>query len=313
VPLTNTPQMEIEPDWSPSTGQIVYHVGVNVNDEIYKMNADGSGVTALTTTGPVVKERPVWSPDGDKIAFSRGAFASSEIWVMNPDGSSKTQITNNTFLDMQPTWQPIPVNTYPRPLSSKRRARWYLVPAYNQCTSPNRQHGPPQVGGSCSPPTLTSPYLVTKTNFEGYLGLKLIIGNPSNGFDDSKIKFSSKVLDVYRKDNGTDYNREIRFEVKINLTDRYNTPHPGGFGAGTVEPITLGWTVPCNRTFNDPVRGGECTINFKDDVLAPNLVNEGKRSIWEFEQIRVYDGGADYDADTLADNRLFAVQGYFVP
>jgi hypothetical protein len=29
--------------------------------------------------------------------------------------------------------------------------------------------------------------------------------------------------------------------------------------------------------------------------------------------VQVYDGGADGDADTRADNRLFEVQGVFVP
>ena len=44
----------------------------------------------------------------------------------------------------------------------------------------------------------------------------------------------------------------------------------------------------------------------------PGVVKEGKRSIWELAQIKVFDGGADGDADT-ADNTLFAVQGAFAP
>jgi hypothetical protein len=31
------------------------------------------------------------------------------------------------------------------------------------------------------------------------------------------------------------------------------------------------------------------------------------------DQVKVYDGGPDEDADTSADNSLFAVQGVFVP
>jgi hypothetical protein len=31
------------------------------------------------------------------------------------------------------------------------------------------------------------------------------------------------------------------------------------------------------------------------------------------DPVRVYDGGADGDADTLADNTLFLTQGVFVP
>jgi hypothetical protein len=37
------------------------------------------------------------------------------------------------------------------------------------------------------------------------------------------------------------------------------------------------------------------------------------RAIWELSKTRVFDGGADGDADTAGDNTLFAVQGVFIP
>jgi hypothetical protein len=43
------------------------------------------------------------------------------------------------------------------------------------------------------------------------------------------------------------------------------------------------------------------------------VITEGKRAVWELGQVRVFDGGADSDASTAADNTLFAVQGVFVP
>jgi hypothetical protein len=42
-------------------------------------------------------------------------------------------------------------------------------------------------------------------------------------------------------------------------------------------------------------------------------VKEGNRSIWGLGQVEVYDGGADQDADTPADNTPFMKQGVFVP
>jgi hypothetical protein len=45
----------------------------------------------------------------------------------------------------------------------------------------------------------------------------------------------------------------------------------------------------------------------------PGVVSEGKRTIWGLDQVQVYDGGADGDADTPGDNTLFAVQGLFAP
>ena len=47
--------------------------------------------------------------------------------------------------------------------------------------------------------------------------------------------------------------------------------------------------------------------------IVPGSVLDGKRAMWEIRQVRVRDGGADGDADTAGDNRVFARQGVFVP
>jgi hypothetical protein len=39
----------------------------------------------------------------------------------------------------------------------------------------------------------------------------------------------------------------------------------------------------------------------------------GKREVWELQAVRIYDGGADGDGDTTADNTVFARPGVFVP
>ena len=159
--LTATERVEFEPDWSPNNAQLVFRTGVNFDDEIFKMNANGSGVTNITNTGPAVEERPVWSPAGDQIAFTKGAFTAAEVWTMNPDGSGQTRITTNSFLDAQPSWQPI-LSGYPRPAGTARPTS-ALVPAYTACASANRTHGPALAHPSCNPPALTSPYLTVGT------------------------------------------------------------------------------------------------------------------------------------------------------
>jgi hypothetical protein len=35
--------------------------------------------------------------------------------------------------------------------------------------------------------------------------------------------------------------------------------------------------------------------------------------VWQFDRVRLMDGGADGDAETAGDNVLFATQGVFVP
>jgi hypothetical protein len=46
---------------------------------------------------------------------------------------------------------------------------------------------------------------------------------------------------------------------------------------------------------------------------VPGAVLEGKRAIWQLDQVKVYDGGSDGLASTTADNTLFMDQGIFVP
>jgi len=81
------------------------------------MGATGLNPVPLTS-GAVGAFEPVWSPDGTKIAFVRCASdptciqaqtyndQSTEIWTMNADGSNPVRLTNNTFIDQDPSWSP---------------------------------------------------------------------------------------------------------------------------------------------------------------------------------------------------------------
>jgi hypothetical protein len=48
------------------------------------------------------------------------------------------------------------------------------------------------------------------------------------------------------------------------------------------------------------------------NAFVPGSIKDGKRQIWEFQQVTLSDGGSDGVAGT-APNTLFAVQGVFVP
>jgi hypothetical protein len=180
-------------------------------------------------------------------------------------------------------------------------------------------HGPGFEHPSCNPPVQTSPHLTVGTpdangmaaNWKAWLNVKTIQGIPSTTEDEANVRFHSKFFDVFRTGSMIRYNRELRMEVRMRVTDKWNSPHPGGAGPGTGE-FTLAWTVPCFRR-PGTTAGGECGIAFKIDSILPGMAREGARAIWELDQIRAYDGGADDDGDTTADNQLLAVQGLFVP
>ncbi|GEM_PF-413927 len=106
--LTSTPTPTRTPA---STGKIAFVSNRDGNNEIYVMNADGSGQTRLTYN-PANDLSPAWSPDGAKIAFTsdRDFYSertdSTEIYVMNADGSGQTRLTYNQTEDLYPAWSP---------------------------------------------------------------------------------------------------------------------------------------------------------------------------------------------------------------
>jgi TolB protein len=122
--ITNSPE-EIDDDasWSPDGQKIawtVHNVGddplVIPSQDIYVMNADGSGRVNLTHNFPVEERSPSWSPDGTRIAYmcrvgpppppDPGGRPTFEICVMNADGSDVKRLTFNNLPDGTPTWSP---------------------------------------------------------------------------------------------------------------------------------------------------------------------------------------------------------------
>ncbi len=74
--------------------------------DIYAIDADGSGLTRLTTS-PAPDTEPAWSPDGTKIAFaSRRGGLDLDIFVMNADGSDAKRLTTARGDDTAPAWSP---------------------------------------------------------------------------------------------------------------------------------------------------------------------------------------------------------------
>ena len=96
--LTDNPEGNSYPSWSPDGTKIVFTSNRDFSGEIYVMNADGSEQTNLTGKAGENTEHqhshPSWSPDGTKIAFTYSrSFVPGQINVMNADGSGQTRIS----------------------------------------------------------------------------------------------------------------------------------------------------------------------------------------------------------------------------
>ena len=86
-------------------GRIAFTSNRDGNDEIYVMNADGTGVTRLTDN-PASDQQPAWSPDGSRIAFTSNRDGNFDIYVMNADGTGVTRLTTTTthLGSTRPAW-----------------------------------------------------------------------------------------------------------------------------------------------------------------------------------------------------------------
>jgi hypothetical protein len=201
---------------------------------------------------------------------------------------------------------------YARPISATP-ATIRLVPAFEACSSADSTHGAPLAVPSCNPPVQTSDYLtlgapdVTGTPVEGNGVMTLtVLGespiNPNNG-DQADVAQSMRFTDVRNRSDFSAYTGELRAVLSLQITDRYNGPSLGEPATATDAPFEF--TVPC--------AAGTCNVATTADAVTSAFLREGKRAVLELDQARIYDGGADGDADTAGDNTLFAVQGLFTP
>jgi predicted acyl esterase len=204
---------------------------------------------------------------------------------------------------------------YPRPKGATPILASLAI-AYQQCSAPNRDHGPSLAAGSCNPPAQTSGQLTVGTldangqaaKSSGSVRYDVKPGNSGTPADDAEVRVAVSMTDV-RQSDLTDYTGELQATTSARITDRLNgdgAPEPA-----TVQDVPLPVTVPCAGTGDNTI-GSQCSLTTQLDALTPGLVPEGERSIWQLGQIEVFDGGPDGLAST-AGNTLFARQGVFVP
>jgi Tol biopolymer transport system component len=116
---------DFDPSWSPDGLQIAFarHRGEPpcnplcppYDQQIFRIDATGGGLTQLSPDTPVRDVQPAWSPDGTMIAFERVENDLHSIYTMDSDGSNAQQLIEG----VAPDWQPV---VPPRILSAPRVA-----------------------------------------------------------------------------------------------------------------------------------------------------------------------------------------------
>jgi hypothetical protein len=320
-----------DPDWSPDGTMIAYERDpCSLYDDgcylyyelstVRTMRRDGSAQFSF----PGYNRSPAWSPDGSRLVMGRAVSCSGspvtcewKLTTSDPDGSDATVLdVGGNF----PSWQPIPYTGYARPKAASP-VDVPLVPAYRQCTTANRTHGPPLAFASCHPPGEESSSLTVGTPDSNgaaprsiaAVKFQVLFGDPTTPADEADVRIRLEITDVRNRADLSDYTGEVQVGPSlVRITDRDNAAAPGGgTDPATVVDIPMPPTAICAATA-DPGVGGTCALLSTLDAFVPGMVKERQRAIWEFGAIEVFDGGADGDAQTTP-NTLFMRQGLFVP
>jgi Tol biopolymer transport system component len=104
--VTTTDSADRRPSWT-SDGRIVFVRGPFGSRIIDVVNADGSGLTPLTSA-PTDSTAPAPSPHGGRIAFSSTVGGTQSLYVMNAKGGAVQQLTQppTGYSDFQANWSP---------------------------------------------------------------------------------------------------------------------------------------------------------------------------------------------------------------
>jgi hypothetical protein len=318
-------------DYDAAGGWVAYtHVGPGGERQTWRRALDGT-VTQVSPDGIDTRIAAI-APSGD-ILFTRwsdGTLFSARVGSPAVDLGSRIGPGGERggslyFFQQGGRWFYVGGDTiyeigtgYPRPKGATP-ARFSLVLAYEPCTTPNREHGPPLAFQSCSPPAKSSQYLTVGTadsngqpvKFKSHVVLSTIVGNPATPADDADVALQAEIVDVRRSSDLQDYAGELLLNVPWQIVDRDTDALGGGSTHGTTREVRITYPIVCTPTADTTV-GSTCSLNTTIDAGGGSFVKEGRRTIWQLGQVQVFDGGPDGDVQT-DDNTLFAVQGVFVP
>jgi Tol biopolymer transport system component len=86
-----------------SNATIVFCSDRDGDNEIYLMDADGTGVQQVTHN-TFEESAAACSPDGRRVLFVSNRAGNEEIYIMNIDGSGLLRLTNDAGQDLGPSW-----------------------------------------------------------------------------------------------------------------------------------------------------------------------------------------------------------------
>ena len=105
-PLLAAPHDDYDAVWAPDGQSIVFTSDRNGSGDLFRVNADGSGLTQLTSDA-AYEDQAAFSPDGKQLVFvsTRGS-GYSDIWTLDIATKRVKALTSGPGGDYRPAWSP---------------------------------------------------------------------------------------------------------------------------------------------------------------------------------------------------------------
>ena len=186
----------IEPAWSPNGSQLAFIGFAGGNNEVFRINADGSASMNLTNNAASDID-PDWLPEFAGYARPKGASPFRVSMVLAYKGCG----TPN---------------------------RWHGQPlVYQSCSPPQQASNYATVGTADAngKPALN----------EGSIKFETIVGNPSTPADEADVKVETFMDDLFTKDTLADYTGVVHTHLQVRFTDRLLSGAPPNTGTTDLE------------------------------------------------------------------------------
>ena len=108
--ISNSPDYQGAPTWSPDGKWIGYEALVANNLDIYLQKVDGVSEIVRLTSHIGADFDPMWAPNGRQIAFISDRGGRNQVWLANLDDGSSNRFqrlsSNQDISASKPTWSP---------------------------------------------------------------------------------------------------------------------------------------------------------------------------------------------------------------